>query len=292
MNLWFIIIFKHTFQQSKLYTSLSQEHKMLLELNKYKLIVIKKKVMRTLVIGDIHGNLDALNDSLQKSNFNIETDRIICIGDYVDGWGDSFEVVRTLLEIKSQSKLENIFLLGNHDKWFLDILENDFENFRNENYIKSKYSDWYIQGGKSTYESYLKYDDEFIKIHKEDFFDELKYYYEDNNKLYIHAGFDLKLGFTETVKQKKEDLLWNRSLHYESLQLWHKDNILESQNHPTKRSRIEKYDKIYIGHTPTTVNGFNEPKYMANVINVDQGCKRKGILTIWVDETDEFYQNK
>lgn len=242
--------------------------------------------MRTLVIGDIHGNLNALNHSLKNANFNIETDRIITIGDYVDGWGNSFEVVRRLLEIKNQSKFQNIFLLGNHDKWFLDILDKDFENFRNEEYIKSKYSNWYIQGGKSTYESYLKYDDEFIMIHKKNFFDELKYYYEEQNKLFVHAGFDINLGFEETLKLKKEELLWNRSLHYEALQLWHKDNNFSGQ------SRIGKYDKIYIGHTPTTLNGFDKPKYMANVINVDQGCKRKGILTIWEDDTDSFYQNK
>ncbi|MFK7786844.1 MAG: metallophosphoesterase [Crocinitomicaceae bacterium] len=248
--------------------------------------------MRTLVIGDIHGNLDALNVVLKKAKFNIETDRIICIGDYIDGWGESFEVVRTLLEIKNQSKLQNIFLLGNHDKWFLDVLSNDFENFRNEDYIKSKYSQWYLQGGKSTYESYLKYDDEFIMIHKEHFFDELKYYYEDQNKLYIHAGFDIKIGFDETMKQKREELLWDRSLHSESVQLWHIDNNLRMKGNLTNRSQIGKYDKIYIGHTPTTLIGFDKPKYMANVINVDQGCKRKGVLTIWIDETDEFYQNK
>ena len=92
--------------------------------------------MRTLVIGDIHGNLKALKDSLSNANFNIDEDRIICIGDYIDGWENSFEVVRTLLEIKNQSKFENIFLLGNHDKWFLDILNKDFQNLRNEDYIK------------------------------------------------------------------------------------------------------------------------------------------------------------
>ncbi|MFK7774250.1 MAG: metallophosphoesterase [Saprospiraceae bacterium] len=247
--------------------------------------------MRTLVIGDIHGNLDALNKVLRNANFNIETDRIIGIGDYVDGWENSFEVVRTLLEIKNQSKLENIFLLGNHDKMFLDILNHDFENFRNERYIKSKYPNWYIQGGKSTYESYLKYDDEFIITHKKIFFDELKYYYLDQNKLFIHAGFDLKIGFEETLKQNKEELLWDRSLNYESLQLWHKDNNLKIKNNLTKKSKIGKYDKIYIGHTPTTLSGFDKPQYMANVINVDQGCKRKGILTIWDDDTDKFYQN-
>lgn len=247
--------------------------------------------MRTLVIGDIHGNVEALNDSLKKANFNIEEDRIICVGDYIDGWGNSFEVVRILLEIKNQSKFDNIFLLGNHDKSFYDILNRDFENFRNENYIKSKYSDWYHQGGKSTYESYLKYDDELIKIHKEHFFDELKYFHKEQNKLYIHAGFDLEIGFEKTLKDKKDELLLSRSLHYEALNLWHINNNLKLRNQPSEVSKIGDYDKIYIGHTPTILHGLDKPRYMGNVINVDQGCKKTGILTIWVDETDTFYQN-
>jgi len=112
--------------------------------------------MRTLVIGDIHGNVEALNDSLKKANFNIEEDRIICVGDYIDGWGNSFEVVRILL-----------------------------------------------------------------------FFDELKYFHKEQNKLYIHAGFDLEIGFEKTLKDKKDELLLSRSLHYEALNLWHINNNLK-----------------------------------------------------------------
>ena len=43
------------------------------------------KPERTLVIGDIHGNYEALNRALDKANFDITADKIICIGDYIDG---------------------------------------------------------------------------------------------------------------------------------------------------------------------------------------------------------------
>ena len=247
--------------------------------------------MRTLVIGDIHGNLKALNDVLAKAKFNIKEDRIICIGDYIDGWESSFEVVRTLLEIKNQSKLENVFLLGNHDKWFLDILKKDFYNLRDEAYIKDKYSSWYYQGGKATYESYLAYPDEFIAIHKSNFFDQLKYYHLENNKLFVHAGFSLELGFEETLKTKKEDFLWDRSLYKVALQLWHMNNNLTKMGKPIPDLQLGKFDKIFIGHSPTTNDGITKPTEMGNVINVDQGCKREGVLTIWVEETGEYFQN-
>jgi serine/threonine protein phosphatase 1 len=228
------------------------------------------KQKRTLIIGDIHGNLKALQDVLDKAKFNIDEDRIICIGDYIDGWDESFEVVRTLLEIKNQSKFENVFLLGNHDKWFINILNDDFSRFRDEAYIKKKYTNWFIQGGKSTYESYLKIPDEFILIHKTEFFDKLKYYHEQNNKLFIHAGFDLELGFRETVRQEKEELIWNRSLYKEAVQNFLINQNLLKMGKPINASNIEGFTKIYIGHTPTTVNEYTKPQMMGNVINVDQ----------------------
>ena len=247
--------------------------------------------MRTLIIGDIHGNLDALKKVLKNANFNINEDRIICIGDYIDGWENSFKVVRTLLEIKNQSKFENIFLLGNHDKWFLDILNNDFKNFRNEEYIKEKYSNWYIQGGKSTYESYLEYSDEFIQIHKMDFFDQLKYYHKEDNNLFVHAGYHIDLGFDETLRVKKEELIWDRSLYRTALQIWHADNNFSKKGKQKSDLKIGDFDSIFIGHSPTTNDGFDKPTRMGNVINVDQGCKRKDVLTIWELESGNFYQN-
>ena len=39
--------------------------------------------------------------------------------------------------------------------------------------------------------------------------------------------------------------------------------------------KIDQFDKIYIGHNPTTKYGFSTPQIMGNVINIDQGCKKK-----------------
>ena len=250
------------------------------------------KPERTLVIGDIHGNYKALVKALEIANFDINKDRIICIGDYVDGWKESFSVVRTLLEIQNNSKFENIFLLGNHDKWFLDILTNDFDNLRDQEYIKRKYVNWYIQGGKQTLESYLIYDDDFIKIHLEDFFQKLKYYHIESNILFVHAGFDPKIGFEYTKNSNPQELLWNRSLFEEAFNKYLRNQNLISMNQNTVDYQFENFDKIYIGHTPTNLKGLDEPCIMGNLINIDQGCKRRGRLTIWVDETNKFYQIK
>ncbi len=252
----------------------------------------KIKPKRTLVIGDIHGNLKALKSVLANAKFNVKEDRIICIGDYIDGWSQSFEVVRTLLEIQNQSPFDNIFLLGNHDKWFLDILTNDFDNLRDESYIQKKYQLWYIQGGKATYDSYLKYSDEFIKIHKQHFFNHLKYYHLEDNLLFVHAGFKEDLGFDQTFSTNKEELLWNRSLYHTSMQNFLVNENLARMNKPKLNISIGNFERIFIGHTPTSNDGKNHPLIMGNVVNIDQGCKTRGVLTAWVLETDTFFQNE
>jgi len=180
--------------------------------------------------------------------------------------------------------------MGNHDKWFLDILMNDFENLRDENYIKAKYLNWYIQGGKQTLDSYLDYDDIFIEIHLEKFFKKLKYYHIEANKLFIHAGFDPKLGFKFTLKSIPHELIWNRSLFTEAHNKYLRNENLKSMNQPIVDYKFDIFDMIYIGHTPTSLHGLDKPIVMGNLINVDQGCKKKGKLTIWVEETSEIYQ--
>jgi serine/threonine protein phosphatase 1 len=47
---------------------------------------------RTLVIGDIHGGIKALKQVLQKADVTKE-DTLIFLGDYVDGWSESAEVI-------------------------------------------------------------------------------------------------------------------------------------------------------------------------------------------------------
>ena len=75
---------------------------------------------RTLVIGDIHGALLALKDVLAKSKPTGQ-DTLIFLGDYVDGWSDSFLLIEYLIELNNA--INCIFLRGNHDDLFLNYLK-------------------------------------------------------------------------------------------------------------------------------------------------------------------------
>ena len=63
-------------------------------------IVLHKLGMRTLVIGDIHGGLRALHQVLERAAATPK-DRLVFLGDYVDGWSQSPQVLDFLIVIIS-----------------------------------------------------------------------------------------------------------------------------------------------------------------------------------------------
>ena len=81
--------------------------------------------MREYVIGDIHGGYLALKALVEKLSLSPE-DRLICLGDYVDGWSQPVETVDYLIELKARYNI--ILLMGNHDSLALEWLLNGQAN--------------------------------------------------------------------------------------------------------------------------------------------------------------------
>ena len=93
--------------------------------------------MRNLVIGDIHGAYAALKQIEERAAIT-DDDHVIFIGDAVDGWHESKEVVEWLI-----SHPNLVWVRGNHDAWFQDWLLG-FD----PGYI------WWSQGGYATLKSF------------------------------------------------------------------------------------------------------------------------------------------
>ena len=53
---------------------------------------------RTLVIGDIHGGLRALHQIMERAKVTAN-DKLIFLGDYVDGWSESPQVIEYLIAL-------------------------------------------------------------------------------------------------------------------------------------------------------------------------------------------------
>ncbi|CAD0001100.1 serine/threonine protein phosphatase [Flavobacterium chungangense] len=152
--------------------------------------------MRTLVIGDIHGGLNALVQLLNRIALS-ETDRLIFLGDYVDGWSESAQVIEFLIRLSQ--KQECIFIKGNHDAWCQEWLEKDVIN-----------DIWFLHGGKSTIESYQNIDISEKEKHLK-FFNQMKdYFVDENNNLFIHAGFSSMHG--PEKEHYQTNFSWDRTL--------------------------------------------------------------------------------
>jgi len=151
---------------------------------------------RTLAIGDIHGGFKALKQVFEKAKVT-ENDRLIFLGDYVDGWSESSQIIQFLIEFSE--KQECIFIKGNHDAWTEDWLS-----------FESAPDVWLFNGGQSTVDSYCDYSLEDMEIHLE-FFQRMKNYYVDEEKrLFIHAGYSSMHGPEQEVYSS--NYRWDRTL--------------------------------------------------------------------------------
>lgn len=244
---------------------------------------MKEKAHRTLVIGDIHGGLKSLLQVLERSGFDNQRDRLIILGDIVDGWSESAQCVDFFIKLQEESKFGHIFIRGNHDHWC--------ENWLTYGAIDEN---WYKQGGGATISSYITTDNK-DNIDHELFFRRMTYYYLENNKLFVHGGFTDVRGVG--YEYNKSEYFWNRSL-WESA-------LMHRPFH-----RYGNYDEIYIGHTDTTNykckrhypeynmpeqtyknGGIIVPMLRHNIYNLDTGGGFSGKLSIMDIDSKEFWQS-
>jgi serine/threonine protein phosphatase 1 len=213
--------------------------------------------METYVIGDIHGAARALDQVLERSPFRPGIDRLIHLGDVADGWPETPACVNRLLSIPN-----SIWLQGNHDWWAAEWLATQLPLLEVNQY-------WYRQGGRATYRAYkqLPAAERYQHFHR--FFGQQLPYFEDEaNNLYVHAGYDPTRPIAE---QDPYDLIWTRDL-------WNGNQAATG------------YHECFIGHTSTWA--YKEvPCHTHNVWNLDQGAGHHGRLSMLNVRTKEFVQS-
>lgn len=226
---------------------------------------------KTFVVGDIHGGLKALKQVLSKVPI-CQGDKLVFLGDYVDGWSESPQVIDFIMSLSTL--YECIYIRGNHDDLLL-------------NYLKSgSYAqEWFLHGGASTIEAYDHTDKNSISKHIS-FLESLQdYYLDDDNRLFLHAGFTNLKGVKHEYFKKL--FYWDRTLWETALSL-DPSIATESDMYP---QRFKIYKEIYIGHTPTTRIGMTVPLKKACIWNLDTGAAFTGPLTIMCIETNEYWQS-
>lgn len=228
--------------------------------------------MARYVIGDIHGRKEALLQCLTRSNFDLNKDTLVVLGDVADGGYNTYEVVEYLLKVRNL-----VYVIGNHDEWFM-------------NHIRSGWADeiWLQQGGCNTLESYgakckaahsfaddSKVDTRGLKIPvtHQDFFNRGVYYIVIDNMLFVHGGINPAIPKLES--QSKHDLVWDRHLiNY------------------AKENKVQDFDKVFVGHTTTElINKTTLPIKYNNLWCMDTGAGWTGKLTIMNIDTEEYWQS-
>ncbi len=95
---------------------------------------------KTWVLGDIHGAYKALKQVIEKAGIG-QYDQLIFLGDYVDGWPESYQVIDYLMNLSRHYSCT--FIRGNHDIWCGSWLA---ENVADQAWLENK--------GSSTITSY------------------------------------------------------------------------------------------------------------------------------------------
>jgi serine/threonine protein phosphatase 1 len=176
---------------------------------------------RTIAIGDVHGDLVALERLLPRLPVLDGADTLLFVGDYVDRGPDPSGVVRRVRALPGETPARVVFLRGNHeDAWLKAVREGAPE--------------FVIPRGNGCYTTYRSYTggpppgkeedptaDEMRAMAEGSFFPPdvvewmkgLPLFHEDEHAIYVHAGLprdgDRWLHPSE-VKETKP-LLWQRS---------------------------------------------------------------------------------
>jgi serine/threonine protein phosphatase 1 len=226
---------------------------------------------RTLVIGDIHGGFKALIQVLDLAKLTSQ-DQLIFLGDYVDGWSETPELLSYLIQLKEER--DCIFIRGNHDDLVLDWFKTGNSNPK-----------WLQHGGDSTMKAYETVNPTLKNLHQRFLENLTNYHIDSQNRLFLHAGFANMHG--PASEFHANTVYWDRTLWEMALAM---DTSLTPSDH-IYPDRLKLFNEIYIGHTPTTRIGETKPMNLANLWNIDTGAAFKGPISLVDIESKQVWQS-
>jgi serine/threonine protein phosphatase 1 len=210
--------------------------------------------MKKYAISDIHGCVNTFIETLSKIGLN-KDDNLYLLGDYIDRGVGSIKIIDKIISLRQDGFNINC-LTGNHEQMLLDAYKDASREYL-----------WVVNGGSSVLkELNINSVKDIPKIYI-DFLENLKYYIESDNFLFVHAGVNTHVS---DPLADKESLIWIRK--------WYDRDGLEDWLQGRK---------IVHGHTPITKNEiektFKHFEY-GSFLNIDNGCVFSG-------STSEGYGN-
>ncbi len=206
--------------------------------------------MRRFAIGDVHGCAKALRTVIEEIDPQPH-DTLIFLGDYVDRGPNSRDVVQQIIELQARCRV--IPLCGNHELVLTAILDRGADH-----------DVWFAGGGRATITSYGGKLSKIPESHRE-FLRDLKPYYEDQDTICVHAGYD------PTLPMQAQS---GRVMHWD-----HLPAQLPSPHVSGKR--------VFFGHTPQASGNVLDAGHL---VCIDTYCFGGGYLTAFEIDTNCLIQ--
>lgn len=164
--------------------------------------------MSTIAIGDVHGNLPALDDLLATVLPElVSEDTLVFLGDYIDG-PDSRGCVERITQLRETAEFPVVTLLGNHEQWMLRsfrdptrhswVLGMDafatIASYSNEaahtirNALERAGASVITERTPLPYHTYF----DLLPPHHMTFFQDLQLFHRTPDVICVHAGIDLQ----------------------------------------------------------------------------------------------------
>jgi serine/threonine protein phosphatase 1 len=170
--------------------------------------------MASIGTGDIHGNAIGVRDVLRQLRPEVrEGDTVVFLGDYIDRGPDSKSVVDEILSFTADVSATVVCLEGNHGNWMLRSWDDHtrhswllgMDGLQTIRSYSSAAADALIAavaaagGALYTDRVTLPYDLFFHAMPQShaNFFRSLKPYYQNEDAIFVHAGFDDRLPLAE-----------------------------------------------------------------------------------------------
>ncbi|MBU1053225.1 MAG: serine/threonine protein phosphatase [Proteobacteria bacterium] len=144
----------------------------------------EKKPGKIFAVGDIHGCYEKLVTLMNRLPFDLHSDTLIFLGDFINRGSQSREVIEYLLDLKKKCK-NIVFLKGNHEHALLQYAQT-----KDQEYLRLLRSMDVEPTLKSYFDAKFQSlsDLGFLPPAHLDFLNGLLTYYKTDDYLFIHAG--------------------------------------------------------------------------------------------------------
>lgn len=218
---------------------------------------------KTYAIADTHGRYDLVVEAFRLITEHVdasgEKSRIIVLGDFVDRGPESEAIIRFLMRFQKNVGDRLIVLQGNHEAMMLECLENP-----------SILRWWIGNGGGEALRSYgYSRGDKMLplKIPADhlDWLAALPITYEDEHRIYVHAGVPFDQPVAEAKRDTMQWMLYAGAEHYDDA------TILPDEGHVSGKHIVH-------GHQQSA----SHPLLKPHRTNLDSFAWKTGRLAIGV----------